>query len=66
MREGEVGVIVVRKPGTETYLFRLYDECQATRDALDQVCGRFAADPDLKFTWYDAACVMNKAAERSG
>jgi hypothetical protein len=61
----EVNVIAVIKPGTEKYLFRLYDETPATRAELNQVCGRYAADPDLKFTWYDAACVVQRSGGRS-
>jgi len=38
--------------GTERYVF-LYDD--ESHRALLQTMGRFAADADLSFTWYDAA-----------
>ena len=38
--------------GTERYVF-LYDD--ESHRALLQAMGRFAADADLSFTWYDAA-----------
>ena len=43
--------------GTERYVF-LYDD-QSLRSLL-QVLGRYAADPDLSFTWYDAAILSQK------
>ena len=38
--------------GSERYVF-LYDD-DSLRPLL-QTLGRYAADPDLSFTWYDAA-----------
>jgi hypothetical protein len=41
----------------ERYVF-LYDEASST--SLLQTLGRFAADKDLSFTWYDAAVLSQK------
>jgi hypothetical protein len=43
--------------GSERYVF-LYDD-DSLRPLL-QTLGRFAADPDLSFTWYDAAILSQK------
>ena len=43
--------------GTERYVF-LYDD--ESHRALLQTMGRFAADADLSFTWYDAAVLSQK------
>lgn len=42
---------------SERYVF-LYDD--ASPAALLQTLGRFAADPELSFTWYDAAILSQK------
>jgi hypothetical protein len=43
--------------GTERYVF-LYDD--ESHRALLQTMGRYAADPELSFTWYDAAVLSQK------
>ena len=43
--------------GSERYVF-LYDD-DSLRSLL-QTLGRYAADPDLSFTWYDAAILSQK------
>jgi hypothetical protein len=43
--------------GTERYVF-LYDD--ESHRALLQTMGRYAADADLSFTWYDAAVLSQK------
>jgi len=52
--------------GSERYVF-LYDD--ATLADVLQVIGRFAADPELSFTWYDAVVlnhrIRREAAERA-
>ena len=42
---------------SERYVF-IYDD--ASPNALLQTLGRFAADKDLSFTWYDAAILSQK------
>lgn len=42
---------------SERYVF-LYDD--ASPGALLQQLGRYAADPELSFTWYDAAVLSQK------
>lgn len=51
-----VNVIALVKDG-ERYVF-LYDD-QSTPQLL-QTLGRYAADPELNFTWYDAAVLSQK------
>jgi len=42
---------------SERYVF-LYDD--ESPGALMQTLGRYAADPELSFTWYDAAILSQK------
>ena len=55
----EVNVLALVK-GTERYVFLYTDECRA--DTL-RTLGRYASDPELSFTWYDAACLSQKVRE---
>ena len=48
--------------GNERYIF-LYADDQ--RDELKRTFGRFAANPELTFTWYDAAVLSKKVREIS-
>jgi hypothetical protein len=43
--------------GTERYVWLYHDEDRA--DVLRSL-GRFASDPELSFTWYDAAVLSQK------
>ena len=43
--------------GSERYIF-LYDESR--RAETLRVFGRYASNPDLSFTWYDAAVLSQK------
>jgi hypothetical protein len=47
----EVNVLALVK-GCERYIF-LYDD--ASRAATLRVLGRYASNPELSFTWFDAA-----------
>ncbi|MGE4000228.1 MAG: hypothetical protein AB7I48_08430 [Planctomycetaceae bacterium] len=51
-----VNVLALVKDG-ERYVF-LYDEKSVS--ALLQTLGRYAADPELNFSWYDAAVLSQK------
>ena len=51
-----VNLIALVKDG-ERYIF-LYDEKSAPQ--LLQTFGKYAADPELNFTWYDAAVLSQK------
>jgi hypothetical protein len=51
-----VNVLALVK-NSERYVF-LYDDDSA--DSLLQTLGKFAADMDLSFTWYDAALLSQK------
>ncbi len=52
----EINVLALVKDG-ERYVF-LYDEHSVAK--LLQTLGRYAADPDLSFSWYDAAVLSQK------
>ena len=54
--DGDVSLLVFAR-GPERYVF-LYDA--ATRDECLRRLGRFAANPELAFTWYDAALLIEK------
>lgn len=55
----EVNVVALVR-GDEQYIF-MFDEENRT-DTL-RMLGRFAADPDLSFTWYDAAILSQRIRE---
>ena len=52
----EINVLALVK-GTERYIFLFDDENRV--ETLRQL-GRFAANPELSFTWYDAAVMSQK------
>jgi hypothetical protein len=52
----EINVLALVK-GNERYVF-LFDDSNRT-ETLRQI-GRFAANPELSFTWYDAAVMSQK------
>jgi hypothetical protein len=56
---GKFSEIALQK-GQETYIFR-FDN--ASHGALLKVLGRFAADPNLSFSWYDAAVLCKRARQ---
>jgi hypothetical protein len=43
--------------GSERYIFMFTD---ANRDQVLQTFGRFASNPDLSLTWYDAMMLSNR------
>ena len=57
--EKEINVLAMVK-GEERYVF-LYDD--ANRVETLRTLGRYAADPQLSFTWYDAAVMSKKIRE---
>lgn len=52
----EINVLAMVK-GEERYIF-LYDDAHRTETL--RMLGRYAADPQLSFTWYDAAVLSKK------
>ncbi len=52
----EINVLALVK-GEERYVFLFDDENRV--ETMRQI-GRFAANPDLNFTWYDAAVMSQK------
>lgn len=55
----EINVLAMMK-GEERYVF-LYDDKNRTETL--RMLGRYAADPQLSFTWYDAAVMSKKIRE---
>jgi hypothetical protein len=53
---GDINVLALVK-GDERYVF-LFDD--ASRAETLRVLGRYASDPELSFTWYDAAVLSQK------
>jgi len=56
---GEINVVALVR-GEEQYVF-MFDE--ANRTETLRMLGRYAADPELSFTWYDAAVLSQKVRE---
>ncbi len=52
----EINVMALAK-GTERYVFLFDDESRS--EAL-KMLARYASNPDLSFTWYDAAVLSQK------
>ena len=52
----DVNVLALVK-GTEKYVWTYTDQHKS--DALNSI-GRFAANPELSFTWYDAAILCQR------
>ena len=52
----DINVLALVK-GSERYIF-LYDD--TTRAETLRTLGRYASNPDLSFTWYDAAVLSQK------
>ena len=52
----EINVLALVK-GEERYVFLYKDEC---RSEVLRTLGRFASNPDLSFTWYDAAVLSQR------
>lgn len=57
----DINVLALVK-GAERYIF-LYDD--ANRAEALRVLGRFASNPELSFTWYDAAVLSQKIRQTS-
>lgn len=55
----EINVLAMVK-GEERYIF-LYDDAHRTETL--RMLGRYAADPQLSFSWYDAAVLSKKIRE---
>ena len=56
---GEINVVALVR-GEEQYIF-MFDE--ANRTETLRMLGRYAADPELSFTWYDAAVMSQKVRD---
>ena len=52
----DVNVLALAK-GQERYIFIYTDE---NTSKVCKTLGKFAANPELSFTWYDAAILSNK------
>jgi hypothetical protein len=56
-----VNVLALLKNG-ERYVF-LYDD--QSSETLLQTLGRYASDPELSFTWYDAAVLSQRVRQQA-
>ena len=56
---GDINVLALVK-GAERYVF-LFDD--ASRAETLRVLGRYASNPELSFTWYDAAVLSQKVRQ---
>lgn len=61
MNDDDINVLALVK-GRERYVF-LYDDTQRA-EAL-RMLGRYASNPELSFSWYDAA-VLSQKVRQSG
>jgi len=57
----DINVLALVK-GEERYVF-LYDD--ASRAETLRILGRFASNPELSFTWYDAAVLSQKIRQET-
>ncbi len=57
----DINVLALVK-GTERYIF-LYDDNNKAETL--RTLGRYASDPDLSFTWYDAAVLSQKIRQQA-
>lgn len=57
----DINVLALVK-GSERYVF-LYDD--TSRAETLRTLGRFASNPELSFTWYDAAVLSQKIRQES-
>ena len=60
--ESDINVLALVK-GEERYIF-LYSD--ANRSQTLRLLGRYASDPDLSFSWYDAAVLSQKIRRQTG
>lgn len=61
MSDQDINVLALVK-GNERYVF-LYDD--ASRAETLRMLGRYASNPELSMTWYDAAVLSQKVRENS-
>ena len=57
----DINVLALVK-GSERYIF-LYDD--SNRSQALRVLGRYASNPELSFSWYDAAVLSQKIRQQS-
>ena len=55
-----INVIVLWKNNGERYVFMYHD---GRESEVLQTCGRFATNPELSFTWFDAAALAKRVRE---
>ena len=61
MSQQDINVLALVK-GSERYIFLFDDESRA--ETL-RVLGRYASNPDLSFSWYDAAVLSQKIRQQA-
>ena len=61
LRPSAINVLALVK-GAERYIFLFKDEY---RSKTLRILGRYASDPNLSFSWYDAAVLSQKIRQKS-
>lgn len=59
----DINVLALVK-GVERYVF-LYDNNKDSKAECLRQLGRFASNPELSFTWYDAAVLSQRVREKA-
>jgi hypothetical protein len=62
-RIADIEILALVK-GEERYVF-LYENTMESRSACLRHIGKFASDPDLSFSWYDAAVLSQRIRKQS-
>lgn len=63
-RRGDINVLALVKGQAERYVW-LFGDTEDDRASVRRSFGRFAANPELSFTWYDAAVLSKRIRETS-
>lgn len=50
-------ILEINEKGIERYIFVYHDE---HIEEIQKTLGRYAANPELSFSWYDAACLSQR------
>jgi hypothetical protein len=55
----QTNILLLVKSNGERFYFS-YDDSPASIETLLQTLGRYAADPEMNFTWWDAAVLASR------
>ncbi len=65
MHDDTQNVVALVRSNGEKYVF-MYPDGDENRKAALRCLGRFASNPDLSFSWYDAAALSLKIRQMKG